>query len=117
MTKYGAVRTHVLEFCHALSKTEDVTLLSQATPNTIAPHSNFQVHQVKPISSRPNNLGDILSTIKMFFYLVRKYNAHKPDIMYVRATALGLGPLMYARFVNIPSLLEINGAWSEEQNY
>ena len=106
--------THVLEFCHAVSKIDRVTLISQAEPNSLPDIVDYQCLQIKPIRIRPHNLGYLLSTIKAYFYLQEISRSYKPDIIYERAVGFSLGPLMFARLRNISSVLEINGNWEDE---
>ena len=106
--------THVIEFCHALSKIDNITLISQANPATLSVLGDYKYLQIKPIQVRPHNLGYILSTIKTYFFLSRITQVNKPDVIYQRAVAFSLGPLIFARIKNIPAILEINGNWEDE---
>jgi glycosyltransferase involved in cell wall biosynthesis len=114
LSEQAACRTHVLEFCHSLSKIDEVILISQANPITLSPLEQYQYLQIKPFRIRPRNLGYLLNSFKTFFYLSRLSKIHKYDVIYERAIGFSLGPLIFARMFNIPSIVEINGNWEDE---
>lgn len=111
----GAVRTHVTEFCKALSKYEAVTLISYTKDSPFVDNNNISSISIKPISIRPKTIGILSSTIKLFFSLLKIHRNNKLDVLYIRASAFGFGPLLFARLMNIPGIIEINGIWREEQ--
>lgn len=117
LEKHTAGQTHVLEFCHALAKIDEVILISQANPSTLSQVEDFGYLQINPIQIRPHNLGDILNTIKAFFYVNRQIKTSQPDVVYERATSFGIGPLISARINNIPAILEVNGNWEDEHRW
>jgi glycosyltransferase involved in cell wall biosynthesis len=109
-----ANRTHILEFCHALAKVDDVTFISQADNDQIDPDFGFTYRKVAPVAVWPHTFAGLLSTIKLLFYLWKLHRFQKINVLYVRPSAFGLGPLLFARLARIPGILEINGAWREE---
>ena len=115
LEKQNARLTHVIEFCHAVKKTDNLILVSQSNPSALSQLADFECLQIKPIHIRPHNLGYIFNTIKAFFYLRKLLKITKPDVIYERAGGFSLGPLLIARFKHIPAILEINGNWDEEQ--
>jgi len=111
----NAVHTHVTEFCDALSEYETVTLISYSKGVSFIDNSKVSTISIKPVSISPNNIGILLSTIKLFFSLLMIHRNNKFDVLYNRASAFGFGPLLFARLKNIPAIIEINGIWREEQ--
>jgi glycosyltransferase involved in cell wall biosynthesis len=110
-----AMRTHVLEFCQALSKHTAVTLLTQTAAENVTEEPPFASILLSHHRSRPHNLSQILDTWSAYSKLRRLHQFQPIDMLYIRGTAFGLGPLLFARRFHVPAVLEINGAWSEEQ--
>ena len=115
LSEYSAARTHATEFCLALSKYEDVTLITYSKGSPISGGSNISSISYKPVSMRPNNLGYIFSTIKIFVALLNLKRYNKVDIVYIRSSAFGFGPLLFAKLSKIPGVVEVNGIWRDEQ--
>ena len=114
LEKHTASQTHVLEFCQALAKIDEVILISQKNPSTFPRVEGYGYLPINPIQIRPHNMGDILNTIKAFFYVNRQIKINQPDVIYTRATSFGIGSLISARINNIPVILEVNGNWEDE---
>jgi len=51
----------------------------------------------------------------LFFFLLILHKKLTTDILYVRGSAFGFGPILFAKLLKIPCLVEINGIWKEEQ--
>ncbi len=117
LNKQTANRTHVTEFCHALAKIDEVILFSQTDASTFSFSDQYNCLQIMPIHIRPHYLGDILNTIRAFFYLRRQIKTSKPNVFYIRATGFGIGPLIAARINKIPVVLEVNGNWKDEHRF
>jgi glycosyltransferase involved in cell wall biosynthesis len=110
-----AMRTHILEFCQALSRRASVVLLSRTPSNKINNESGFVPISLTSRPYSPHTLSLIIDTCLAYSKLRRIHRSQPVEVLYVRATAFGIGPLIFARFFHIPAILEINGAWSEEQ--
>ncbi len=113
LSRQYAMKTHVIELCQSLSTFDQVTLLS----HDIGPADNFlfSARKIDSRAYRPHNLSQITNTISAYSTLQKLSESQKVDVLYIRATAFGLGPLFFARHKEIAAFLEINGAWSAEQ--
>ena len=116
LSQPGAVQTHVIEFCTALSKLTNIALISYTEDEFFQNKGlNFKTFSCKPIKLRLRNIGYLLSTIKLFIHLNKLRNTLHPDIIYTRAAGFGLGSLFFAKLIRVPCFVEINGNWREEQ--
>jgi len=102
----GGQSTHVLEFCQALVRKVELTLLAPAEPDFVAP--NGVCHM--PINLPPRGKG-IVFEWQLLRALVAQFAASNtlPDVVYVRAGIFQLSALLFARRYRLPCLLEING--------
>ena len=60
LEKHTASQTHVLEFCQALAKIDEVILISQTNPSTFPRVEGYGYLPINPIL---NNIAMLLSTI------------------------------------------------------
>ena len=109
-----AIRTHVLEFCRSLSQSAPVTLLSQTSRAELKEEITFNNLAIPARRFKPVNLSEILNTFRAYKSLSSLHKTSPIDVLYIRATAYGLGPLVFARLRRIQHFLEINGAWDAE---
>lgn len=100
----SAQSTHVLEFCRALMRTHQVTLIAPIAHDFVVPAGITHIPVELPRYAK--GLG---FELHMLWYSLLHYSTTKPDIIYVRSGAFNFGSLLYARRHNIPCLLEVNG--------
>ncbi len=99
----SAQSTHVIEFCRALVRTHQVTLIAPATHDFVAPAGITHIPVELPRYAK--GLG---FELHMLWYSLL-HSKTKPDIVYVRAGAFNFGSILHAHRHNIPCLLEVNG--------
>jgi glycosyltransferase involved in cell wall biosynthesis len=110
-----AMRTHVLEFCRALAELEPVCLASQTPAEALSGDLPFATFQLPAPKIWPNALGQTLASRAASQRIAQLAAQGRVEVVYVRAASHALGPLRAARRLGLPAILEVNGAWSEEQ--
>lgn len=110
-----AMRTHVLEFCRALAELEPVCLASQTPTEALPGDLPFAALRLPAPRIRPDALGQTLASRAAGQQIERLAAQNQVEVIYVRAASYALGPLRAARRLGLPAILEVNGAWSEEQ--
>jgi glycosyltransferase involved in cell wall biosynthesis len=115
MGEQNASRTHVLEICRSLARADEVTLVSYSGPEDLPPGTNIRAVKFSPSHFRSSGLQNLLNTVRMYSFLKQLGRSYQPDVVYARALGFGFGPLLYARNIGVPAVLEINGAWREER--
>jgi glycosyltransferase involved in cell wall biosynthesis len=114
LSRQFAMRTHVIELCKALDKFVSINLLSQTPPDELGEHIPYSTTRLPAVSFRPHNLTQMINT--MLAYHALKKVPEPINLLYVRLTAFGLGPLFFARQRGILSIVEVNGIWIDEQS-
>jgi glycosyltransferase involved in cell wall biosynthesis len=96
----------VLEFCQALARKVQLTLLAPAESHFVAPTDVRHM----PIKLPRRGKG-IVFEWQLLRALVARFAAPNtlPDVVYVRAGIFQLSALLFARRYRLPCLLEING--------
>ncbi len=110
-----AMRTHVLEFCRALAELETVYLASQTPTEALPKDLPFAALRLPAPRIRPDAVGQTLASRAAGQQIERLAAQNQVEVVYVRAASYALGPLRAARRLGLPAILEVNGAWSEEQ--
>lgn len=110
-----AMRTHVLEFCRALAELETVCLASQTPTEALPKDLPFAAFRLPAPRIRPDSLGQTLASRAAEWQIEQQAAQNQVEVIYVRAASYALGPLRVARRLGLPAILEVNGAWSEEQ--
>ena len=106
LSQGDAQRTHPLEFCRHLSERNEVSLMVRSG---MVPEGGFTV-----ISS-PFLRNRLFFRIGAMLHILRnQLGKGKYDVVYIRASACDVSPLLIAKAMRIPCVLEINGAYAEE---
>lgn len=116
LSRHFAMYTHVLELTQALAKYVDLTLVTYTPSSNLASNSSFPSIFYKPAHFLPRNLAQIYNSWRFYAWIKRYLRSHRVEVIYQRATAYSLGALLAARSAQIPTILEINGAWTDEQH-
>lgn len=114
LSKNNATGTHVLELCSALAKKIPVTLVSFSTNLNLHSANTFQAISIEPYRFRPKNLAIFINSFRVAILLIKLRD--KIEVLYIRASALSIGPIIFSKLFRVLSILEINGIWSDEQN-
>lgn len=102
LRRSGGQTTHILEFCEALARRAQVTLVAPADSAAVVPHVI-----TADFLALPRVMRGIAFELALARYLARR--APRPDVIYVRAGVYQFVPLLYARALGVPCLLEVNG--------
>lgn len=105
----GGQSTHVTEFCHALARTAQVTLLAPAERTFVAPRGTNHIRI--PLPRYAKGLAFEMQIVR---WMVTTTLVPRPDIVYLRAGVFHASALLLARRYNVPCLMEINGDLVEE---
>lgn len=105
----GGQSTHVTEFCQALARTAQVTLLAPAEHTFVAPRGTSHI----PLHL-PRYAKGIAFEMQVVRWMLTANLVPRPDIVYLRAGVFNASALLLARTYNVPCLMEINGDLVEE---
>lgn len=105
----GGQSTHVVQFCEALVRKAQVTLLAPAASDFVAPAGTRHIRVNLPRYAR-----GLAFELSMLPRLIAHSLDRLPDLVYVRAGIFNSAALLFAQRYHLPCLLEINGDLVDE---